>query len=394
MPFNEGLFISLIIGYILGSFLPAYFIGRLKGFDIRKKGDGNPGIANAAHIMGYKIAIFVAIYDIFKPIIAISVATLFHLPPASKFAAGFAAVLGHVAPFYLRFKGGMGMGACVGIIAYSIVELLSKSWRFIYILLPVIAIIALGFSLRKHLKMKSVNFSYFILLPLICISAVLFYGINAATVSLSIACLWIVVQKNIFLLKEKLKGSTPEERLLLRRKWLRPAAAVFPVGVLFYRKYTLILLATVFAVFVILEILRFTSGARNFPLSYKREESHRISSMVTFLFSALITMAFFPSHIASLAIMFTIFGDLFAWSIGITIGGRGPLGKTWAGTVACFISCFAIVSVYYKLGLVHLYIGIIGAIAATLIELAPIEDDNFSMTVVSAILMEIVKKIV
>jgi dolichol kinase len=112
--------------------------------------------------------------------------------------------------------------------------------------------------------------------------------------------------------------------------------------------------------------------------------------MLMFLLGAFVTLAFFPTEIASLAVLFLIFGDLLAWCIGQTVGGPGFLDKTWSGTAACLIACVTLVSLYSSLGLVSLPVGILGAVCATAVEAAPIHDDNFVVPVSSAIAMALV----
>ncbi|MHA2400610.1 MAG: glycerol-3-phosphate acyltransferase, partial [Promethearchaeota archaeon] len=68
--------ISIIIGYLLGSILPAYIIGRLKGVDIRKVGSKNAGTSNVYHELGLKYAVLTGFYDFFKGLLAIWISSL------------------------------------------------------------------------------------------------------------------------------------------------------------------------------------------------------------------------------------------------------------------------------------------------------------------------------
>ena len=111
--------------------------------------------------------------------------------------------------------------------------------------------------------------------------------------------------------------------------------------------------------------------------------------MVIFLFSTLLVLLFFPTNIATLAIMFVVFGDLLAWCVGITVGGAGFLGKTWSGTAACLATCLTVAVIYSAMDMVLLPIGILGALTATAVEVAPLHEDNFVMPVASAIIMTI-----
>ena len=95
---------SLIIGYFFGCINFSYIVSRIKGFDIRKFGSGNAGASNVVIVkafLAYKLAqyLFPDAY-----LNGVSYAGMI---------AGVGAVLGHIFPFYLGFKGGKGL-ACYG----------------------------------------------------------------------------------------------------------------------------------------------------------------------------------------------------------------------------------------------------------------------------------------
>lgn len=110
---------SLIIGYFLGCINLSYIISKLKGFDIRHVGSGNAGASNLVIVIGKKIGLFVAVVDIMKAFLAFRLAQyLFPEAYAGSISyagviAGVGAVLGHILPFYMGFKGGKGL-ACFG----------------------------------------------------------------------------------------------------------------------------------------------------------------------------------------------------------------------------------------------------------------------------------------
>ena len=110
---------SMIIGYFLGCINLSYIISRIKGFDIRHVGSGNAGASNLVIVIGKKIGLFVAVLDVLKAFFAFKLAE-FLFPEAyigvlsyAGLIAGVCAVLGHVFPFYMGFKGGKGL-ACYG----------------------------------------------------------------------------------------------------------------------------------------------------------------------------------------------------------------------------------------------------------------------------------------
>ncbi|UCD37068.1 MAG: glycerol-3-phosphate acyltransferase [Fidelibacterota bacterium] len=380
--------LTIAIGYLLGSLLPAYFLAKVKGFDIRERGSGNPGISNVADTMGYGAAVLVAVYDLAKAPLAILVATQLGNSMTVSYAAGFAAYLGHRAPFYLHFRGGEGLATIIAIGFYAIGRLVLLDNRYAYALVPILAIMAVIFLL--FLEQKPAVPLVLIFVPLLVNSALLFTGINIHSIILLLVGLYIIGHRLYKLLNKHTKHMITEERKLLWRKWLRPLAIVFPLGTFLFKTYTILVLLTVFLAFVILEIIRFQKKYNRFPVPYRKTEESRISSMVIFLFASLLVLWFFPTNIATLAILFVVFGDLLAWCVGITVGGKGFLGKTWSGTLACLVTCLTLAIVYHTLGLVALPVGMLGALSATAVEVAPLHEDNFVMPVVSVIVMAII----
>lgn len=110
-----GYFISILLGYVLGSSSMAYYVGKVKKQDVRKAGTGNLGASNTAVLFGWGAAVLVAVHDIGKAAIAVLAAKL--LLPNLAYAgaaAGAAAVVGHIFPFYLGFRGGKGLASYFG----------------------------------------------------------------------------------------------------------------------------------------------------------------------------------------------------------------------------------------------------------------------------------------
>lgn len=109
--------LSILMGYLLGSINPAAIVSHIKHKNIRKTGTGNLGATNVLLNFGKKYAAVVMAFDIFKGFLAVKLAEL--LFPAQAFAgavAGCSAVVGHVFPFYLKFKGGKGLAAFGGFV--------------------------------------------------------------------------------------------------------------------------------------------------------------------------------------------------------------------------------------------------------------------------------------
>ncbi|MCR4393347.1 MAG: glycerol-3-phosphate acyltransferase [Dehalococcoidales bacterium] len=109
-------FLAILTGYLLGSFPSSYVIGRLvKGIDIRQVGGGNAGALNTAREIGLVPGLIVLVIDIGKGALAVQLARIMGAGGIWIFAAGFAAVLGHIFPVYLKFRGGKGAATTLGV---------------------------------------------------------------------------------------------------------------------------------------------------------------------------------------------------------------------------------------------------------------------------------------
>jgi glycerol-3-phosphate acyltransferase PlsY len=110
----------ILTGYLFGSFPSGYVFFRLfRGKDIRTLGSGNIGATNVGRFMGKKWAIIVAVSDMFKGGIAVLLAVLSGVTDPFVIAVtGFAGVLGHNFPIWLRFRGGKGVSTTFGVIMF------------------------------------------------------------------------------------------------------------------------------------------------------------------------------------------------------------------------------------------------------------------------------------
>ncbi len=123
-----AIFVSfIIIAYLLGSVPFGLLIARAYGKDLRSIGSGNIGATNVSRALGRKWAYLCFLLDLLKGMIPM-LATMFltkHLSVQSNtgkviflwlwLAIGCAAILGHIFPVYLKFKGGKGVATSFGV---------------------------------------------------------------------------------------------------------------------------------------------------------------------------------------------------------------------------------------------------------------------------------------
>ena len=114
-------FLIALVSYLVGSLNPAALIAKRRGRNLRGGGTGNLGATNVMLHFGKKAGALVMVFDIAKSALCVVLArALFPHLLYADLIAGSAAVVGHVFPFYLKFKGGKGLASFGGLVlAYS-----------------------------------------------------------------------------------------------------------------------------------------------------------------------------------------------------------------------------------------------------------------------------------
>ena len=195
--------ITILIGYAFGCIQSAYFLSKMIGkIDIREHGSGNAGASNITTIMGLKYGFNVGLIDILKGIFAVLVAKwIYPNNPDLAYLSGIMAIIGHIFPFYLKFRGGKGVATLVGM-------MFGVNWKLgvLFALLVVIPALATDYVVAG-------SFTTFIALPIV--THILGYPI---VITLMSGCLTILVfylhRSNIqrMINKEELKISTVIKR--------------------------------------------------------------------------------------------------------------------------------------------------------------------------------------
>jgi glycerol-3-phosphate acyltransferase PlsY len=113
--------IAIVLSYLLGSIPFGVIIARAHGKDLRSIGSGNIGATNLSRALGRKWAYFCFTLDATKGFVPmLAAARLIHpaLTAVELFlwlAVGLAAILGHIFPIYISFKGGKGVATSFGV---------------------------------------------------------------------------------------------------------------------------------------------------------------------------------------------------------------------------------------------------------------------------------------
>ncbi len=115
-------YLFLLIAYLIGSIPFSYIIGKyLKKADIRMFGSGNLGTTNAFRVFGKVVGISVLILDTLKSglfVLIIEHTDLIQAPMYPSIIYGALAVVGHIFPVWMKFKGGKGVASSFGLLVF------------------------------------------------------------------------------------------------------------------------------------------------------------------------------------------------------------------------------------------------------------------------------------
>ncbi len=105
--------IAVVAGYLIGTIPFALLVSNQWGVDLRHTGSGNLGAANVMRASGVRSGVLVAALDMAKGAASVWLAERLTSSPAAPAAAGLAAIIGHIYPLWLHFRGGKGVATAV-----------------------------------------------------------------------------------------------------------------------------------------------------------------------------------------------------------------------------------------------------------------------------------------
>ena len=137
----------ILLAYAIGSVPFALMFARRWGApDLRRIGSGNLGAANVLRASGVKAGVLVAALDIAKGALSVTLARYMSDQPAAPAVAGLAAIVGHIYPIWLRFRGGKGVATACGVLSVLTPVAIA----------PALTIFAVAVWLTKYISVGSV----------------------------------------------------------------------------------------------------------------------------------------------------------------------------------------------------------------------------------------------
>lgn len=205
--------IIAVVSYFIGCFNFALLISKLKKTDVRKLGSGNPGTMNMSRQFGLKIGILTLLLDMLKGGIPVLIVYFIfknmqfinvNMPiyPFACYLSGIFAIIGHIYPVTMRFKGGKGIATTFGVFAFI---LPCQSPWYLFIVFGVLLFTLLFIYLTKWGGVGSlVGVTLFTVSQLLIFYFEYTNHLNWVYISTNILLLWNVLltfyahRKNIF----------------------------------------------------------------------------------------------------------------------------------------------------------------------------------------------------
>jgi glycerol-3-phosphate acyltransferase PlsY len=137
----------ILAAYLIGSVPFALILARRWGAaDLHRIGSGNIGAANVGRALGIKPGVMVAVLDAAKGAASVALAARFGSGSAAPAVAGLAAIVGHVYPVWLKFRGGKGVATACGV--FSVLAPLAAA--------PTLVIFAVSVWTTRYVSLGSV----------------------------------------------------------------------------------------------------------------------------------------------------------------------------------------------------------------------------------------------
>lgn len=184
------LVLIILFSYLIGSFPTGFVFAKIiKGVDIRTIGSKSTGATNTSRLLGTKIAIIVLLIDLLKGLIATVLISRLNFGdlglPAdwAQLIAGVCAVLGHVFPIWIGFKGGKGVGTGAGmLLGLMPLELIMGFALFIIVV-----------ALTRYISLGSILIAVFVFVALLVESVYLKYQVPISHFAVSIVFLLAIL---------------------------------------------------------------------------------------------------------------------------------------------------------------------------------------------------------
>lgn len=138
----------VLLAYLIGGIPFGLIIGKVfYKKDIREFGSKNIGATNVLRVLGKGTGLFVFLLDFLKGLLPTLLALFLFNIPAITVITGYSAVLGHIFPVYLKFKGGRGVATGIGFLAALVPD--------VFAIITIFAVVSIGIT--RYVSLTSIT---------------------------------------------------------------------------------------------------------------------------------------------------------------------------------------------------------------------------------------------
>jgi glycerol-3-phosphate acyltransferase PlsY len=302
---------------------------------------------------------------------------------------------GHLFPFYLGFRSSRDVMVAAAPLLYFLIVLI-RSGR-----MPLISVsFLLALVLSVAFATRTVEFVACVTMPMLLYAVLIHGGTSYPAFPIVLLGLFIMGIGIFETLKSGIFKVRTDLDVRWWRVWMRPAASLILLLYFFVGKAVILLImGGVALLFIAVDLARFFSRRADelfvdrAKVIFKRSERRKFSSISLFLIATFIVLFSFERDVAFLSLSFLIYGDLLAKLFGIRFGRTRLVGnRTLEGSLSYFAGSLAAGYIIATLLGIDLWLVLIGAVAATLIELFSTSiDDNFTVGIISGVIISAIR---
>jgi acyl-phosphate glycerol 3-phosphate acyltransferase len=208
MPHAAQLLLTVLAAYLVGGIPFGYLVARCRGVDIFRAGSGNIGATNVGRVLGARLGVLVFVADFAKGALPVFAARQLGFPATEQVLVGLVAILGHMFPIYLRFRGGKGVATGAGVVTVLVPQAM---------VVALLVWVALAFAWH-YVSLSSIGAAIALALAHIGFAADPWTGDEGALTAFCFAAVLLVIVRHRGNLARLLAGSEnriPESRSVL-----------------------------------------------------------------------------------------------------------------------------------------------------------------------------------
>jgi glycerol-3-phosphate acyltransferase PlsY len=340
-----------------------------------------------------KYAVLTGFYDFFKGLLAIWISSLLQANFVVTQLAGYAAVIGHVFPFYINFRGGQGLASSMALLIYYMITYIYLGTDILVFLLYLLLIVIL-----YRLSCKVTNLIAILIYPLIGYFVWVYYPTSQFNIFTSIILAYIIIMAlyNIIKFKKIEFGEDPKQ--LWWKLVLNPSLMIFVILFAYLQLiFSLILIGLFAAIIGSIDFFKFFNQNQDEKMPKRLKSALKITDEKKFLyvsvilFSMFLTMlifGFISKIVVIITMTFFLIGITFGRFFRLAYGKRKLLTITLEEFMGYIISGLILTFIFFSIMDTDPLILLLGGLSIGHLHLIPFKiNKNLVIPLLSCFLM-------